>query len=221
MIALSPDGLQMAIFSDDDIVKVLDSKTGQTHLTLPLVNPGDQGRGLSFSPDGKQLAVAGGDNIVHVWDLITGKELLILANATGPVDRVIFSPHGDQLATMGRNGEARLWDAKTGQILFSLQVYDGSILQNSNDVGIAFNPDGSHLATAGGIDIKVWDTSTGQTVLALPSIEGLLAYTVTFSPDGKHLAVGLRGGSANVWDAITGKKLFDLSGHTGSVRDIE
>ena len=57
-------------------------------------------------------------------------------------------------------------------------------------------------------------------MLALPPVKDLLAYTVAFSPDGKQLAVGFRGGSANVWDAATGQKLFDLSGHTGSVRHL-
>jgi WD40 repeat protein/class 3 adenylate cyclase len=219
MVAYSPDGLGLAIFGGDNTVKVLDSSSGQTRLTLP--DPGNQGRGLAFSPDGKRLATAGADNLAHVWDLVTGKELMALAGHTAPVDRVIYSPDGSRLATIDRSGEARLWDATSGQTLFSMQAFDGNTIQEGNDVGIAFTRDGSRLATAGGASIKIWDTHTGQATLTLPPVEGLLAYAVTFSPDGKHLAVGFRVGSANVWDAATGQKLFDLSGHTGSVRHIE
>ncbi len=43
MIAFSPDGLQLAVFGGDNTVKVLDSSSGQTRLTLP--DPGNQGRG--------------------------------------------------------------------------------------------------------------------------------------------------------------------------------
>jgi WD40 repeat protein len=209
--------LQLAIFGGDNTIKVLDSKSGQIRLTLPgLSNQVHQG--LAFSPDGKRLATSGGDQLVHVWDLVTGKEVLILAGHMAPVDRVIFSPDGTRIATIAHDGEARVWDAKSGQKLFSLQAFVANTIQAGNPVGIAFSPDSSRLATAGGVHIKIWDTHTGLVALTLPPTEALLAYAVTFSPDGKHLAVGYRGGTANVWDAVTGQKLFDLSGHTGSVR---
>ena len=216
MIAFSPDGLELAVFGGDNTVKILDSSSGQTRLTLP--DPGNQGRGLDFSSDGTRLATSGADNLAHVWDLATGKEWIALAGHTAPVDRVIFSPNGIQIATIDRNGEARLWDAASGQTLFSLDAFKHSSIQNSNDIGIAFSRDGSRLATAGGIFVKIWDSHSGQEMLALPPVEGLLAYTVALSPDGKHLAVGFRGGSANVWNIATGQKQFDLPGHTGSVR---
>ncbi len=214
-VALSPDGVELAVFGGDNTVKILDSFSGQTRLTLP--DPGNQARGLDFSPDGTQLATTGSDNLAHVWDLVTGKELLVLANPTGPVDRVIFSPDGSRLATIDHNGEARLWDATSGKTLFTLKAFDGYII---NRIGIAFSRDSSRLATAGGSSVTIWDTLTGQAVLAFPPVPNLLAYSVAFSPDGKHLAVGFRGGSANVWDAVTGQKLFDLSGHTGSVLNM-
>ncbi len=133
---------------------------------------------------------------------------------------MIFSPDGTRLATIDHNGEARLWDAASGQMLFSLHAYEIAIFKLTKAVGIAFSPDGSRLATAGGTEVKIWDTHTGQVVLALPSVADLLVYSVAFSPDGKHLAVGFRGGAASVWDAATGQKLFDLPGHTGSVRHL-
>jgi WD40 repeat protein len=223
MIAFSPDGLQLAAFGGDNTVKILDSHSGQTRLTLP--DPGNQGMGLAFSPDGTRLATSGTDDMAHVWDLVTGKELVVLKGHTptefgvGTVDRVIFSPDGSRLATIDHNHEARLWDAASGKMLFSLHAYDRD-LQLGQDVGLAFSPDGSRLATAGGTEVKIWNTHTGQVVLALPSVADLLVYSVAFSPDGKHLAVGFRGGAASVWDTATGHKLFELPGHTGSVRHL-
>jgi WD40 repeat protein len=217
MIAYSPDGKQLAAFGDDNTVKIMDSHTGQTLLALP--DPDNQGRGLAFSPDGKRLVTSGGDNMAHVWDLLTGKELLTLEGHSAPVDRAIYSPDGTRIATMDRSHEARLWDAVSGQILFTMQAFDGEI-QESQNVGIAFSPDGSRLATAGQMFVKIWDTSTGREVLGLPVMPDVLAYAVAFSPDGKHLAVGFRGVPPSVWDLTTGQKLFDMYGHTGSVRHI-
>ncbi len=218
MVAISPDGLQLAFFGGDNTVKIMDINSGQTLLTLP--ESDNQVRGLAFKPDGRRLATAGADNRVHVWDLVTGKELLALVGPTAPVDRVIYSPDGARLATIDRSGEARLWDAASGQTLFTLKVFDENRIQLSNSIGIAFSPNGSSLATAGGNFIKIWDTQTGQATLVLPLNDDKLAYAVAFSPDGKRLVVSFRGGSVNVLDTATGQKLFELTGHTGSVRHI-
>jgi WD40 repeat protein len=217
MIAYSPDGMQLAVFGANNTVEIMDSNSGQIRLTLP--NPDNQGRGLAFSPDGTRLVTSGGDNMAHVWDLLTGRELLTLKGHSAPVDRVIYSPDGTRIATMDRNHEARLWDAISGQKLFSMHTYDGDI-QEPQNVGIAFTTDGSRLATAGQRFVKIWDVSTGREVLTLPVDQGLLGYTVSFSPDGKRLAVGFRSAPPSVWDVATGQKLFDMYGHTGSVRHI-
>jgi WD40 repeat protein/transcriptional regulator with XRE-family HTH domain/energy-coupling factor transporter ATP-binding protein EcfA2 len=218
MIAFSPDGLKLAAFGGDQTVKIMDSRSGKTLLTLP--DPDNQGRGLAFSPDGTRLATAGADHQAHVWDLVTGEELMDLSGSTASVDRVIFSPDGSRLATFDRSGEARLWDATSGQMLFSLQVFENNTIQEINPIGISFSSDGSRLATAGGAFIKIWDVVTGQARLTVPLDEGKLAYAVAFSPDSKHLAVSFRGGVVNVMDAASGQKLFDMPGHTGSVRHI-
>jgi WD40 repeat protein/transcriptional regulator with XRE-family HTH domain len=109
MVAFSPDGLKLAAFGGDQTVKVMDSSSGKTLLTLP--DPDNQGRGLAFSPDGTRLVTSGADHLGHVWDLVDGKELIALKGHAAPVDRVIFSPDGSRLATIDRSGEARLWDA--------------------------------------------------------------------------------------------------------------
>jgi WD40 repeat protein/DNA-binding SARP family transcriptional activator len=216
-IAFSPDGNQLAVFGGDETVKVVDVSSGRTRLTLP--DPGNQGWGLAFSSDGNRLATAGDDHLAHVWDLITGQELMVLKWHTDRVGRVLFSPDGSRLATIGYDHKAVLWDAASGQMLYYMHAYDYSVGEGV-DVGIAFSLDGSRLATAGGESVKIWDTLTGRTLLALPRVTELLAYTVAFSPDGKRLAVGYRYGSASVWDAATGQKLFDLAGHIGSVQDL-
>jgi WD40 repeat protein len=155
-----------------------------------------------------------------VWDRATGHPLLTLKGHADRVDQVIFSPNGSRLATLSHDRTARLWDATTGQMLFLLPAYDEQNVSYGNNVDVAFSPDGSRLATAGGSSIKIWDTSNGQQVLALPQTKELFAYTIAFSPDGKQLAVGFRWGTANVWDVATGRKLFDLPGHSASVLKI-
>jgi WD40 repeat protein/class 3 adenylate cyclase len=45
-------------------------------------------------------------------------------------------------------------------------------------------------------------------------------WTVTFSPDGKHIATASQDKMARIWDAKTGQLLITLKGHTDSVNGI-
>jgi WD40 repeat protein len=88
---------------------------------------------------------------------------------------------------------------------------------------VVFRPDGRRLAASGGIykgrqkwttgEINVWDPATGQVLLSFPGhptgVTGL-----DFSPDGKWLA-STSSDAARIWDAYTGKELFNLHLHPG------
>jgi WD40 repeat protein len=95
-----------------------------------------------------------------------------------------------------------------GQIL----SVDGYVLK------LVFRPDGQRLTSGGGVykgrgkwvtgEVKVWDPSTCQLVLAFPGhTKGVTG--LDFSPDGKRLATASSDG-VKVWDAATGKQLLSL-----------
>ncbi len=82
--------------------------------------------------------------------------------------------------------------------------------------GVAWSPDGTHLATRGSTTesnrdaewtldaVGVWDAATGEEVLLLEQVDaggGPLAY----SPDGTRLAI--RGFEPTVYDAVTGEEV--------------
>src|SRR6202042_1361527 len=106
------------------------------------------------------------------------------------------------------------------QALQSSQVR--ATLRGHSDVvrGVAFSPDGKHIATASDDQTaKVWDAETGKELLTLrghsDSVIG-----VAFSPDGKRLATASADQTAKVWDAESGKELLTLRGHSGPVDSV-
>jgi len=87
---------------------------------------------------------------------------------------------------------------------------------------VAFTPDGKHLATVGGGDIRVWRTS--DWALAAPAIplQGSIAHLV-FSPDGKYLYVAGGGGGLQRHDRYSWKEgRLDRAyvGHKSGVADL-
>ena len=84
---------------------------------------------------------------------------------------------------------------------------------------IAYSPDGTRLAVAGGIGIWLYDTQTGE-ALDLLTGHTSLVYSVSFSPDGQSLASGSRNGTVRIWDVNTGRQLRTLTEHTSYVFSV-
>jgi WD40 repeat protein len=79
---------------------------------------------------------------------------------------------------------------------------------------LAFSPDGTALASAGGnsedFAIRLWDVGSG---LLLRTLEGhtSIVWTVAFSPDGQLLASVSSDGTGRIWDWRTGSVLETLN----------
>ena len=87
---------------------------------------------------------------------------------------------------------------------------------------VSFSPDGKLLVTGGGEinkpgKVKVWDTQTGQELLALEG-HALPVVGVCFSPDGKQIASSSM--EVKVWDAVTGEEVLTLKGHSMGVYGV-
>jgi WD40 repeat protein len=95
----------------------------------------------------------------------------------------------------------------------TLNSYYGSVY------GVAFSPDGRLLATASGMEARLWDLATGEDLRSLTGHNGSVL-GVAFSPDGRLLATGSTDKTAWLWDLATGEDLPILRGHDGSVLGV-
>jgi WD40 repeat protein/DNA-binding SARP family transcriptional activator len=256
-IAFSPDGKILATASGDKTVKLWDVESWKELRTL---DASDNIWIVSFSADGKLLA-AGGEQTASVWDVDTGQLLLTFEGQTGPVafgpvgnqlatvsnddttkiwnvetgeeilsldyvaNILAFSPDGKRLATA--NTELKVWDVTTGEELVSATGFTAIVR------GIAFNPDGSQIAT-GGQDgtLVLWDSQTGERLFALTGHAGAIN-DVAFSPRcvappealfawcGVWLATASRDGTAKVWDVSPAgsRELITMPGFSGGFLD--
>jgi WD40 repeat protein len=119
---------------------------------------------------------------------------------------VVYSPDGKLLATLSRDRTLRVWDAATGRQVHLFQEKDVDYY------AVAWSPDGTTLAAAGGdpfhggnASIRFFDLATAKETLRF---DGHLqpAYSVSYSPDGKTL-ISMSCDQVIRWDAGTGVKL--------------
>jgi hypothetical protein len=115
-----------------------------------------------------------------------------------------FNRDGTALATGHHDGSARVWDAATGRPMVCIaHAHTLPVL------GVAFNPSGERLASAGGGDntVKEWDWRADTTHLlrTLTAKENIVR-NPAYSPDGRRLvAVVATPGRVWTWDTTTGE----------------
>ena len=190
---------------------------------------------LRLSADGSRLAALSWETDrrdpkrsqgrwLRVWDLATGRELFRrddegLMHTSDPV----LSPDGRflVLTAAGDNGAGpkngarestlSLWDLSTGQRALTFELPEAG--DHTGMSRLAFSPDGRFLAGTKPGGLRVWDTSTGKTILNRKSLNQYGGYPA-YSADGRLLAVDTREG-IEVVDASSGEWIR-LLGNTGA-----
>ena len=178
---------------------------------------GGEVHSLALSPDGKTLAAASfrkGDGDAKLWNLETYESDTLIVE---PTHTILFTPDGKRVitATEGDRGTLRVWDTDMGSEIFQMT----DIMREGHHVeAIAVSPDGGHLAVGGGN----WRTGSGELVLIDLEQRNVIHRradsisdfrSVTFSPDGRLLAVGAGLGRVVLFNARTWQELTTFTAY--------
>jgi WD40 repeat protein len=176
---------------------------------------------LAFSPDGSLLASgAQDDTLIRLWDVDAARELRSLEGHAGWIRSLAFSPDGSLLASGSTDQSVIIWDVASGRQLRTLEGHT-DYLGN-----IVFSPDGTTLASASRDGtVRLWDVAAGAqrdgfSFTAPLNPDGSAPFWLTglsYSPDGRTLAVGSISGSVYLLDAASGRQERELQGHNGWV----
>jgi WD40 repeat protein len=194
-VTLSRSGEVAAVIDRDGSPKTFDVRSRlqkvQIHTPSPLVN-------LKLSADGRFLAGVGRDKHARVWDTANGEELYDYLMIDPSAKELDLSLDGKQLLASS-TGEGEL------VVLYQAGKKEPTVLYpvagGFNRLQGALSPDGKVAAVAvAGNFIEFYDTTNRRRAclhLGLPSRS--MASCITFSPDGRHLAVGERTGLVTLW----------------------
>lgn len=226
-IALSPDGRTMAAWLGDGLYSWDLRKRRPNAIRECSAGGGSNYRhGVAFSPRVCLLAALCEyrEKQIRLWAEGTAKEPhLLKIDELRITNAFAFSPDGKTLASGLPEGTADLWDIATGK---KLRMLPGFLRGGGQYVAVffvAFSPDGTTLAL-GGWDgtIGLWDITTGKEFLHLATsnrsraalvFSGGSTAALAFSPDGKTLAAGFKGGIVCLWELATGKIRREWQAH--------
>lgn len=205
-VVFHPQENIVATGSADGVIRFWDVEA-QTQIGEPIVGHEGAIWSVVFSPDGTLLASGSYDKTIRLWDVKTRTQIgEALAGHNGTVWTVDFSVDGEMLASGGCRtfdeneicveGEMYIWDVKSGK-----QIH-GPITKHEDIIwSLAFNPNGTELATASGDDtIIIWDVDTWKPIGQPLDGHHADVNTVTYSPGGGILASGSWDTTVLLWE---------------------
>ncbi len=149
--------------------------------------------GVALAPDETRCYATDYAGMLHAWELPSGREVFrtrVGASRTW-LHPMTVSPDGSLVAT-GRR-KVTVVDTSTGAVRATIEGPRKAEAQ-----GIAFSPDGKHIAIAAGLNVKgvdtgvtVWDAATGAQTLSLRL--DAMGFSIAWEPDGRALIVGTEG----------------------------
>jgi hypothetical protein len=126
-----------------------------------------------------------------------GTELYFVPSSPGADMTAAFSPSGALLAVGDTDSNVRFWNYPLATAVTpptGATISIGSTSGAPDAVGgVAFSPDGQHIAIAGGTgqgSVSIWNVSTRSMVSRFDMPAGHFGKSVAFSPSGSALVVG-------------------------------
>lgn len=164
---------------------------------------------MAISNDEKYLASGATDSSIIIWEIKTGKKIQLLKH-TGKLRSIVFTTDNQHLISLTENYVVSYWDFKNAKFLKRI------IPDAKNVAFLNVNADGKKILTLTDTDASacVWDFETGKMLHHFSTDSRLMS--VSWSPDGKKI-IGAAKDQSFVWDAITGKPVYQLAGHKGWV----
>ena len=154
------------------------------------------------------------DKSVSIYDYdngdLTGR---IPIEVDGTTQRVVRSPNGKWVVTYGNDNYVSLWDGSTGDFLATIRGHNNVVY------GVTLDSDGRVVTGSRDKTIRLSSPQDVDPSLTLRGHEGRI-WSVDFSPSGNVLASASSDSNVILWDAKTGRQLYQLTDHTESVQFV-
>lgn len=169
----------------------------------------------SLSANGQTMLVTIGSNDKELWQF-NGAEIVRHPLGNFPVTRSSFSSDSSRLAINGPSDVVRVWDCRSGALVIGP-------LENSRlpTFGTALSHDGQRLVIyrQGETSAHLLDLVSGKAV-GEPLELGSPLSGMSFSPDGRLIAVADQGSTVRFWDAVSARPVGPTLRHREFARGV-
>lgn len=178
---------------------------------------------LDISKRGQELLVSGSDDgCIGIWDP-RQKDALEYLETELPITAVALSEAGNEIYSGGIDNTIHVWDLRKKAVVYSMAGHNDTItsLQISPDSQTLLS--NSHDSTVRTWDIRPFAPANRLVRTYDGAPVGLEKNLIraSWDPKGEKIAAGSGDRSAVVWDFKTGKLLYKLPGHKGTVNDVQ
>ncbi|KAG5289932.1 U5 snRNP-specific protein [Histoplasma ohiense] len=177
---------------------------------------------LDVSRRGQELLISGSDDgCVGIWDP-RQKDAIDFLESEMPVTAVALAEAGNEIYSGGIDNDIHVWDIRKCAITYSMVGHTDTIssLQISPDSQTLLS--NSHDST-----VRTWDIRPFAPVdRHIKTFDGAPVgleknlIRASWNPTGERIAAGSGDRSVVVWDVKSGKLLYKLPGHKGTVNDV-
>jgi len=154
---------------------------------------------IDISPSGHYLIAGSSANIIYLWDVESGDLLRTYTGQQSNVYDLDFSPDEQSFVAGEEGGTPRLWATMMESEPF---VYRGS---SGRVHSAAFTPVGKAITSDEDGIVHIWDATTGEQSIQLPTGSENVVATTEPSPDGQYLLTS--GDETILWNLQTGQEI--------------
>ncbi len=203
VLALGDDGHRLAVgYRTGERVQLFSLRFAQlTPLaTISAAEPGAQLDTVAISDSGRFLAVGDSDGRVALWDLTAPQHPLrigLMRAGAAAVRGLAFNPHGTVLAAADADGSVQRWsltDPSHPRPAQRLIAPGRPALE-----ALSFSHSGKTLAAVGRRGTIVLWHGVAPSHPLVRRVGPVTLTSVTYSPDGRTIAVGRRDGGTEIW----------------------
>ena len=228
-LSFSSDNTRLASCGTDETIIVWDIEKRKQHPKL--IRHKDNIKAIAFSPVDREILASGStDGTVRLWNTTTGKELAIIATGhISSVKTLAFTADNAMLCSGASNGTVQIWDVRTGKEFpspsFPHQDTTTVIGFSSDATLFASNGVETKVKSEGNTTIATWSENTETKFWMMPTGDELTTFKgnaldITFSPDNKLAAFGLREGLIVFFDVNSGELLHSIEVEKGFKRKV-
>lgn len=211
-VATSAKGTQFAVASEDNRIRIIDSKTMNT--TFQLLGHPMTVYGLAFSNDGRYLLSGDESARIYLWDAKTGAKVREFPRTKGHtrgIQAIAVSPNDRQFATVGKDDVIKVWNMSGGDPVATIEG------KGANFYGIQYMPSGSFATGTLAEGARLY---TNKFSLAATMSVAQGANDLALNNNGTMGVTANRNGSVTLWNIAKREKVATMPGHSDWVLSV-